>query len=328
MKGYISKRFPWAKNFRYAPDDAVPYTHGIITTGARPFHLSNDEQALYELIDNRMKEALAGVKKFSELIVCIDIDGTPYIGTMPWKNGNPAPVEMPEIRLTGKSMFSHKAAPPKPNKMSHLLAAVATLSMKLTIKYNSTLMFNPDAHDFTDAIDRVCRNRFILDACGEPVVTASGAKLLDTFGGDLAVGTLLSHQVEADVLYGNPSVGLGGGKKVVDSFGEWIYNKVMEVIADPRLFPASADTHVCPFCKRHSVVAYPKTLRCHVCGFSMPLQYKGHVFTEKEVKDLLTHGYTSTDLKFTNRRGHEFFDAVALGNRRGLAIVPMAAKIY
>ncbi len=59
----------------------------------------------------------------------------------------------------------------------------------------------------------------------------------------------------------------------------------------------------------------------------MPLQFMGHKFTDREVDNLLTHGYTS-QITFTNQRGHEFSDIVVRGRGKGLAFASIAAKLY
>lgn len=327
LKPLMFNRFHSVKGMYFLPDDEITGAHGIITTDRNPngSGFSKDELALYSLIDDRIAATLAGPKKTAELIIGIEIDGQPFFGTMPWTVGAKAPKEA-TVKLNGKSQYTNTTKPPMRMEMPQVIEAVAALIAKVEAEYTGMMPFNDGIHDISGSIDRLRDNRFIIDCGGEPILSGEGQKLLDTLGLK-AIGQLLSFIIEADMLYGNPRKGVGG-KRLVSDFGEWVYNKVEELITDPRLFPATSETKLCPFCKRHSVLTYPKTLTCPVCGFSMPLQFKGHKFTAKEIEHLLTHGYTSTDLKFTNRRGHEFYDAVMLGNRRGLEFVPIAARIY
>lgn len=328
LKPLMFNRFHSVKGMYFVPDCEITGAHGIITTGRNPngSGFSKDELALYSLIDDRIAATLAGPKKTAELIIGIEIDGQSFFGTMPWTVGAKAPKEA-TVKLNGKSQFTNTTKPPMRTEMPQVIEAVAALITRVEREYTGTMPFNDDIHDISGSIDRLRDNRFIIDCGGEPIVSGEGKMLIETFGREIGVGQLLSFIIEADMLYGNPRKGVGG-KSVIADFGEWVYDKVEALITDPRLFPATSETKVCPFCKRHSVLSYPKSLTCPVCGFSMPRQFKGHVFTDKEIDHLLTHGYTSTDLKFTNRRGHEFFDAVALGNRRGVEFVPIAAQIY
>lgn len=210
--------------------------------------------------------------------------------------------------------------------MNDLLGAISLLLRSLSEKYNPDMPFTEAHHDVADAFERLQANRLLLDACGEPAITGEGKLLLETFNDTYALGHLLAFQVEVERLYGNRSDSIGG-TTLMKEYGKWIYEHTEHLITDHRLFPATVDTHLCPVCGRHSVIRYPRVMKCHVCGFSMPLQFMGHKFTEKEIDSLLTHGYTS-QIMFTNRHGHEFYDIVVRGNRKGLAFAPIEAKLY
>lgn len=210
--------------------------------------------------------------------------------------------------------------------MNDLLGVMATLMRKLSDRFNPGMPFSADSHDVTDALDRLRNNGFIIDVCGEPVISADGRLLLATFDETYALENLLADQVEAERLYANRKMSKGGAKLMAE-FGKRIYDKTEQLITDSRLFRTTPDTHVCPICGRHSVLRYPRVMKCHVCGFTMPLQFMGHKFSEKEIHHLLTHRYTST-IPFVNRRGHEFYDAVVIGKGKGLEFAPVMAKIY
>lgn len=325
MRDYILKRFRWAKGYSFAADEEVPRTHGIITTGKKPFMLDDDAQKIYDLVAERFETALSGATMSTELVVGIEINGESFFGTMPWYCCDEVPASV-EVRLTGKSQFTNTTKAPEPPSKADLHGVMATLMRRLSYCFNPGMPFTADSHDVTDSLDRLCRNGFILDVCGEPVITADGNLLLETFDRTHALSLLLAYQIEAEKLYANRSKSQGGAVLMAD-FGKRIYDKTEQLITDCRLFPATPDSHVCPICGRHSVLRYPRSLKCHVCGFTMPLQFMGHKFTDKEVHHLLTHRYTSL-VKFLNRRGHEFYDAVVIGNGQGLAFAPVAAKIY
>ncbi len=326
MRGYIIlKRCRWAKGYPFAADEEVPHTHGIITTGKKPFMPDTDTQAVYDIIAERFDAAMTGATVSTELVIGMEIDGTPFFGTMPWFCCDEVPSSV-EIRITGKSCFTHKSKAPEPPKMNDLLGVMATLMRKLSDRFNPGMPFSADSHDVTDALDRLRNNGFIIDVCGEPVISADGRLLLATFDETYALENLLADQVEAERLYANRKMSKGGAKLMAE-FGKRIYDKTEQLINDSRLFRTTPDTHVCPICGRHSVLRYPRVMKCHVCGFTMPLQFMGHKFSEKEIHHLLTHRYTST-IPFVNRRGHEFYDAVVIGKGKGLEFAPVMAKIY
>ncbi len=106
-----------------------------------------------------------------------------------------------EIRITGKSCFTHKSKAPEPPKMNDLLGVMATLMRKLSDRFNPGMPFSADSHDVTDALDRLRNNGFIIDVCGEPVISADGRLLLATFDETYALENLLADQVEAERLY-------------------------------------------------------------------------------------------------------------------------------
>lgn len=326
MRDYILKRYRWAKGYPFADDAEVPTTHGIITTESKPFRLDEGSQVIYDLIKNRFEANIDGKTMTSELAVCFELGGLFFTGTMPWQCCDEVPSEPLEIKLIGKSVFTHKTAAPEPAKMHDLLGAMSLVLRSLSVRYNPGIPFSADSHDVTDAFDRLRANYFIIDACGEPVISADGKKLLETFDQTYALENLLTDIVETDRIYGNYHASKGG-KRLMEEFGKRIYEKTEQLILDDRLFSTRPETHVCPICGRHSVVRYPKFLKCHVCGFSMPRQFMGHEFTEKEIDHLMTHRYTSA-IEFVNRRGHEFYDAVVIGMGKGLEFAPMAAKIY
>ncbi len=324
LKGYIVKRYPRAKDYVFAPDEKVPFNHGIIITGGKPFNLNKDTQKVYELIATRMCEALSAPTTSTELIVGIEVEGMEYYGSMPCESNMAAPIEPVQVTFTGKSKFTNSTKAPAAPQMDTLFGALATMRQLLTAQFNAGMPFS-NAHDITDSIKRLCDNRFILNACGEPTITDRGKILLATFDMNYALSSLMADQVEAERIFTNRAKSKGGAK-LISEFGQRIYDKTMQLISDNRLFPSSGETRVCPHCSRHSVVAYPRTLKCHVCGFSMPLQFMGHTFTEGELDSLLTHGYTSP-IEFRNRRGHEFYESV-VRTTTGIAIAPPKSKIY
>lgn len=324
LKGYILKRCPWAKDYAFVTDDNVPFNHGIITTGGKPFNLNKDTQKVYDLIATRMREALNGPTTSTELVVGIEIDGVEYYGTMPWEGNNALPAGSVAVRLTGKSKFTNSTKAPATPHMDTLFGALATMRQLLTAQFNPGMPFG-SAHDITDAVKRLCDNRFILDACGEPTITDRGKQLLETFDMNFALSSLMADQVEVERLYTRRKESKGGAQ-LVSEFGQRIYDKTLQLITDNRLFPSLGENRICPHCGRHSVIKYPRTLQCHVCGFSMPLQFMGHSFTESEIDSLLTHGYTSP-IEFRNRRGHEFYESI-VRTTTGIAIAPSKSKIY
>lgn len=325
MRDYILKRFRWAKGYEFAANEDVPFTHGIITTGTKPVMLNADQQAIYDMIADRFDENLSGLKMTSELVIGIELNGQPFYGTLPVTPDVEIPTEV-EVTLTGKSASTHKSAVPAPPQISDLFGAMSLLMRSLSDRFNPRMRFTASNHDVTDAFGRLIANRFILNVCGEPAITAEGYLLLETFDAHYALKNLLADQVEVERLYANRRESKGGAKLMMD-YGKRLYDKTERLITDHRLFPATPDTHVCPVCGRHSVVDYPRVVKCHVCGFTMPRQFKGHAFTDKELGHLLTHGYTS-QICFTNRRGHEYYDIVVRGKGKGLAFAPMQAKLY
>lgn len=325
MRGYILKRFRWAKGYPFAADEEVPHTHGIITTGKKPFMLDDDSQKIYNLIAERFGAALSGATMTTELVIGIEIDGETFFGTMPWYCCDEVPASV-EVTITGKSQSTHTTKTPDAPSMADLLGVMDTLMRSLSDRFNPGMPFTAATHDITDSLDRLRQNGLILDVCGEPAITADGKLLLETFNQTYALETLLAYQVEAERLYANRRMSRGGAALMAE-FGKRIHDKTEQLITDSRLFPSTPDTHVCPICGRHSVLRYPRILKCHVCGFTMPLQFMGHKFTDREVHHLLTHRYTSP-IKFLNRRGHEFYDAVVIGKGKGLVFAPIEAKIY
>ncbi len=325
LRSLIVKRYKWAKNYTFAPDEEVSGNHGIIVTGIKPMFLDSDEQQVYDLIRVRFYEALQGPKEASELVVGLEIDGEPFYGTIPFKQGMEIP-ESVEVKLTGKSSFSHKSSAPTAPSISDLFGAMSLVLHSLSATYNSGMPFTLAHHDIADAIDRLIENRLLLNACGEPVITGEGKLLLDTFDAHFALSHLMAYQVEAERLFANRKESMGGAK-LMEKFGKFIFDKTEQLITDVRLFPAGHDTHVCPVCGRRSVIDHSRVVKCHACGFTMPMQFMGHKFTDKEVDQLLTHGYTSV-IEFTNRRGHQFYDIVVRGKGKGLAFAPVEAKLY
>ncbi len=324
MKDYILKRYKWAKGYPFGDDTEVPHTHGIITTGRKPFNLDADSQAVYDLIADRFEANLSGITMASELVIGVEINGETYLGTMPWTPGENKP-ETVEVKFTGKSQFTHKISVPMPPTKSDLFGAMSMLMRSLSDRYNPGMPFSSQ-HDLTDAFERLYANRLLLDVCGETAVTGEGKLLLETFDEYFALSNLMAYQVETERLYANRPASCGGAQ-LMKEYDRFIYDKTEQLITDIRLFPARAEENLCPICGRHSVIRYPHILKCHVCGFTMPRQFKGHKFTDKEIGQLLIHRYTS-QIEFRNRRGHEFYDIVVIGKGKGLEFAPIAAKLY
>lgn len=325
LKQYITRTYKWVKRYNFVPDAEINGNHGIIITGNKPLGLDDNEKKVYNLISDRFRTHLSGATVEKELIVEIEIGGEPFYGTIPYNEGMNVP-KVVEVKLTGKSQFSTKSAAPKAPDMGGLAGALTLVLLGLTKEFNPGMPFTLAYHDVSDSIDRLIANRFLLNACGEPMITAEGRRLLETFDNTFALNHLMGYQIQAEQLYANRKQSVGG-KKLMEEFGKFIYDKTERLITDSRLFPANEDSHVCPICGRHSVIRYPRVAKCHVCGFSMPLQFKGHKFTDKEIDNLLTHGYTS-QIMFTNRRGHEFYDIVVRGKGKGLEFAPIEAKLY
>ncbi|MCM1297448.1 MAG: DNA topoisomerase [Muribaculaceae bacterium] len=323
-KQYLN-RYKWVRNYPFVEDGKINGNHGIILTENKPISLESDEQRVYDLIRARFYANLSGPTTTRELVIGVEINGEPFYGTIPYSEGMGHP-KTAEVRLTGKSVFTNKSAAPAGPKMSDLFTAVWLVFRSLSMQFNPDMPFTLAHHDVSDAFDRLRANRFLLDVCGEPVVTSNGRLLLETFDESFALDILLAYQVEVERIFCNRRKSIGG-KRLLEEFGQRIYNKTEQLITDSRLFPATEDTHVCPICGRHSVLRYPRVAKCHICGFTMPLQFKGHKFTDKEIDSLLTHGYTS-QIMFTNRRGHEFYDIVVRGKGKGLEFAPIAAKLY
>ena len=319
------RRYKWCRKYPFAPDGTISGNHGIIISGNKPLFLDNDEQRVYDLIRSRFYANLAGPTAVNELVVEVEINGEPFYGTIPYTPDIKVP-KVVEVKLTGKSQFSHTSVAPTAPKMNDLLCAISMLLCSLSDKYNPGMPFTLAHHDVADAFDRLRDNRLLLDVCGEPAITGEGNLLLETFNATYALGHLMAYQVEVERLYGDRKNSVGG-VQLMNEYGKWIYDKTEQLITDHRLFPAKVDTHVCPICGRHSVIRYPRVAKCHVCGFTMPLQFMGHKFTDKEVASLLTHGYTS-QIMFTNRHGHEFYDIVVRGKGKGLSFAPIEAKLY
>lgn len=65
-------------------------------------------------------------------------------------------------------------------------------------------------------------------------------------------------------------------------------------------YPAS-----CPGCGKESLFEFPKGIKCRTegCGFVLWKEYGGHVLTEKETKELLTHRRTSGIVKVKTKEG-------------------------
>ncbi|MCM1504395.1 MAG: DNA topoisomerase, partial [Muribaculum sp.] len=325
LKPYINASYKSAKKYPFAPDAEISGNHGIIITGTKPITLSADEQQVYDIIRERFLTNLAGATTEQELVVEIEINGEPFYGTIPYNDAVKVPKTV-EAKLTGKSQFSTKSVPPKAPNMGDLAAALTTMLLMLSKQFNPDMPFTLAYHDVSDSIDRLIANRFLLNVCGEPAITGEGNLLLETFDATFALSNLMAYQVEAERLYANRKQSIGGAR-LMQEFGKFIYDKTEQLITDSRLFPAKEDTHLCPICGRHSVVRYPRVAKCHICGFTMPLQFMGHKFTYKEIDNLLTHGYTS-QIEFTNQRGHQFYDIVVRGKGKGLAFAPIAAKLY
>ncbi|MCM1142184.1 MAG: DNA topoisomerase, partial [Muribaculum sp.] len=325
LKQYITRTYKWVKKYNFAPDSEINGNHGIIITGNKPLGLDDNEQKVYDLISDRFRTHLSGATVEKELVVEIELGGEPFYGTIPYNEGMNVP-KVVEVKLTGKSQFSTKSPAPKAPNMGELAVAMNLVLLGLTKEFNPGMPFTLAYHDVSDSIDRLIANRFLLNACGQPMITAEGKLLLETFHNTYALNHLMGYQIEAERLYANRKQSVGGAK-IMAEYGKFIYDKTESLITDNRLFPATEDTHVCPICGRHSVIRYPRVAKCHICGFTMPLQFKGHKFTDKEVDSLLTHGYTS-QIMFTNRRGHEFYDIVVRGKGKGLEFAPIAAKLY
>ena len=319
------RRYKWCRKYPFAADGTISGNHGIIISGNKPLFLDSDELRVYDLIRSRFYANLAGPTAVNELVIEVEINGEPFYGTIPYTPDIKVPKAV-EVKLTGKSQFSHTSVAPTAPKMNDLLCAISMLLRSLSDKYNPGMPFTLAHHDVADAFDRLRDNRLLLDVCGEPAITGEGNLLLETFNATYALGHLMAYQVEVERLYGDRKNSVGGAQ-LMNEYGKWIYDKTEQLITDHRLFPAKADTHVCPICGRHSVIRYPRVAKCHVCGFTMPLQFMGHKFTDKEVASLLTHGYTS-QIMFTNRHGHEFYDIVVRGKGKGLSFAPIEAKLY
>ena len=170
------RRYKWCRKYSFAPDGTISGNHGIIISGNKPLFLDSDEQRVYDLIRSRFYANLAGPTAVNELVVEVEINGEPFYGTIPYTPDIKVP-KVVEVKLTGKSQFSHTSVAPAAPKMNDLLCAISMLLRSLSDKYNPGMPFTLAHHDVADAFDRLRDNRLLLDVCGEPAITGEGTQV-------------------------------------------------------------------------------------------------------------------------------------------------------
>ncbi|ROS88779.1 hypothetical protein EEL39_06570 [Muribaculaceae bacterium Isolate-080 (Janvier)] len=323
LKRHIERRFPEAKAFPFRPEEQIPYCHGIITTERTPLFLSDDEQRVYELISTHTEMAFDSARCI-EVGIAANIEGIDIFGTAELPDNAECVPGSVEFTVSGVSIFSFSDHSPE------TLTAAAFLhdlnELVNTGCDTPSLLPMGSYRDCGACLQRLIDNGFVKYLLGDIEPTEKARVLLSHAGHlELAdIGKFISQIDEVDALAENRKP----TKPVMREYENWIHPLILSLITDKKSFACKISGYTCPKCGNHGLTAFPATIACECCGFSIPRHFHGHDLTDKDIEQLVRYKYTSPIYGFTNAKGRKFCESLVIDNRFGVTFSAKAAKIY
>ena len=323
LKRHVERRFPEAKAFPFRPEEQIPYCHGIITTERTPLFLSDDEQRVYELISTRTEMAFDSAKCI-EVGIMANIEGIDIFGTAELPDNAECVPGSIAFTVSGVNIFSFS------NRTPETLTAVAFLhdlnELVNTDGDTPSLLPVGSYRDCGACLQRLIDNGFVKYLLGDIEPTEKARVLLSHAGHlELAdIGKFISQIDEVDALAENRKP----TKPVMREYENWIHPLILSLITDKKSFACKISGYTCPKCGNHGLTAFPATIACECCGFSIPRHFHGHDLTDKDIEQLVRYKYTSPIYGFIDRKGRKFCESLVIDNRFGVTFSAKAAKIY
>lgn len=324
LRNHIERRFPECKNYPFYTDESMPYCHGIITTSREPLFLSEGEQALYNLISNRMKVAFADPHRYKEVAVFANIAGVDFYGSAEVPEEYEHQEDTIEMRLTGTGVSTSSEKQPKP-----LTAADFLQQLYQTVWGNTGIVPILPMSGWNDcgaSIQRLIDNGFVSLTLDEIAPTEKARVLMiHTAHLELAdIGKFISQVSEMDEL----AESRRPTRPVMAAYEEWLKPQILSLVTDPKVFANKVAEYKCPKCGNKGMRLFPTNVTCDCCGCSIPRHIKGYDLTEKDIEQLILYKYTSPIYGFVGQGGRKFCDSLVLDYKYGVTFAAKAAKIY
>lgn len=324
MRKQVVKRYPGAETF---PFSHIPEgtNHGIITTERNPLQLSPEENALRNLIIRQQECAFTAPDAIAELEVCIEVNGIMYAGMADVAADFFLPEDGLEATLCGKSISRYYAPAPKPLTFANTIVVLAGSAHATQQMLLPSAHYNPATDGYGVTMERLVKNGYLSVLCGEVGLTDKGKLLMSYFKDSDILDMLNMFQFEADDLFSGSDL---TSKQVIEAFKHWLHDEVSDLLANPGLTAQRKTRHICPRCKQGEMTAYNRTVRCEHCRYTLPRQVSGLELTDKQLEQLVVHGYTSPIYGFVGRKGHKYTEALVLDANFGVTFAPKEANIY
>lgn len=321
---HLERRLPEAKGISYLPDEEIPYCHGIITTERSPLFLSDDEQRIYKLINDRMKSASVEPETWTEVGLSANIQGVDVYGTMKVPAGFIPENNHLSILVTAVSQATFTAQKPEPLTASEFLSDL--YSIMESGKEVPQILPMSMCHDCGASFDRLVKEGFVKVLLGEIKPTEKTRVMMaHTEPLDLSdIGAYIGQLNEVDALADTRKP----TKPVMDAYEDWLAPQILSLVTDPKMFSRKMSELVCPRCGNHGLGDYPSTVACDCCGFHIPKRYNGYTLTERDIEQLVKFRYTSPIYGFINRKGRKFTQSLVLDTTHGVRFAPRTARIY
>ncbi|WP_290208349.1 DNA topoisomerase [Bacteroides acidifaciens] len=323
LKRHVERRFPEAKAFPFCPEEQIPYCHGIITTERTPLFLSDDEQRVYELINIRTEMAFDSARCI-EVGIAANIEGVGLFGTAELPDDAECVTGNIEFTISGVSIYSFSEHSPETLTAATFLHDLNEL---VNTGGDTPLLLPVSSYrDCGACLQRLIDNGFVKYLLGDIEPTEKARVLLSHAGHlELAdIGKFISQIDEVDALAENRKP----TKPVMREYESWIHPLILSLITDKKSFASKISGYTCPKCGNHGLTAFPATIACECCGFSIPRHFHGYDLTDKDIEQLVRYKYTSPIYGFIDRKGRKFCESLVIDNRFGVTFSAKAAKIY
>ena len=322
-------------NRRPVDDAKVTDHHALLVTENLPEGLSQDEQAIYEMVAARLLEAFSPhcVKEMTE--VALSAGGEIFtlkgavVKSAGWRAVRGEPEEeveettLPELQTDETlpllaSETVEKQTKPKPlHTESSLLSAMEHCGREIGDGQLRTCTAIREAGIGTPAtraavIETLFARNYIRRDKKNLVPTEKGLAVYDT------VKDKKIADVEMTAVWEDTLAKIETGEADAPSFRRDIEVYTAQIVAEllsaPLDVAPSGEQCTCPKCKKSRILFFDKVAKCADvdCGFTLFRNKGGKVLTDKQIVGLVTTGRTPLVKGFRNREGRSFDAALVL----------------
>lgn len=323
-------------NRRSVNDSKVTDHHALIVTENLPSNLSNEEQAIYELVAGRILEAFSGkcIKDVTTVILsandCDFMAKGSIIKVSGWRlvfnekesegedDDNLPQIQEGDILQLSEVELLEKQTKPKPlHTESSLLAAMENAGKELEDADIKASM--KDCGIGTPAT----RAAIIETLFSRQYIVREKKNLVPTEKG-LAVFNIVKDRKISDVeltgLWENNLSKIEAGELSFDSFHKSIEEYAIQItreLLSTQVEVKEAEGVECPKCKSKTIHFYPKVVKCtnEGCGLIVFRNKCDKQLTDKQITDLLVKKKTGVIKGFKSKAGKSFDATLVLDNQ-------------